>query len=97
MRFRLGGSKPTPLPPELDQPEVLAFVAAMLAWRDGDEPPRPPTQLTMTVPELMARLQDPAIRRGIVERLKPLVQQPGKGGASAREKTWREIRREPGE
>lgn len=73
MRLRLGASKPTPLPPELDQPEVLAFLAAMLAWRHGDEPPKPPAQLTMTVPELMDRLGDPAIRRGVVERLSVLT------------------------
>lgn len=61
MRLRLPG-RPKPLPPELDRPEVLAFIAAMLAWRDGDAAPVPPKQLEMSVEELTGRLADPDIR-----------------------------------
>lgn len=78
MRIRLGRSRPAPLPPELDQPEVLAFIAAMLAWRDGDPVPQPPKQLTMSVPDLMAELARPEIRAGVVARLAPLVRKPNR-------------------
>ncbi len=82
MRFRLG--RPTPLPPEIDKPEVLAFIAAMLAWREGDEAPRPPAQLTMSVSALMVKLNDPAIRRGVAERLGPLMRRPSRAERRAR-------------
>lgn len=73
-----------PLPPELDRPEVLGFIATMLAWREGDEAPVPPTTLGMTVPELVTRLEDPEIRAGVVRRLSVLVQPPPNRAARRR-------------
>lgn len=62
-----------PLMADIDKPEVLAFIAAMLGWQEGQPVPQPPVQMTMTVPELMERLQDPATRALVVRRLAPLV------------------------
>jgi hypothetical protein len=63
----------TPLPPELDQPEVLAFIAALLVWRDGDPTPLIPKQLTISVAALLAMLSDERVRRGVAERLMPAL------------------------
>jgi hypothetical protein len=62
-----------PLAPELDKPEVLAYLAALLAYREGDEKPQIPVQLTISHEELAAHLQDPKTREAIVQRLSVLV------------------------
>lgn len=66
------------LPRELDQPEVLAYIAALLAWREGDELPQRPAQLRMPLEELMGHLRSPETRRAIVERLSVLVPAEGR-------------------
>lgn len=66
----------TRLPPELDRPEVLAYIAQLLAWRDGDPVPPRPTQLTLSDEQLAAHLNDAGTRRALVERLSVLVPHP---------------------
>jgi len=66
----------TRLPPELDRPEVLAYLAALLAWREGDPVPPQPQQLTVPLETLFGWLADPAVRRHVVERLSVLVPHP---------------------
>lgn len=58
---------------DINKPEVLAFIAAMLGWQEGQPIPQPPVQMAMTVPELMERLNDPETRALVVRRLSPLI------------------------
>ena len=64
------------LHPDLRKPAVLAYVAALLAWRDGDEVPTRPPDMVLTVEQLMAQLQDRGIRRELAMRLSVLIPHP---------------------
>ena len=85
------------LPAPLNDAGVLAYVAALLAWREGDEIPPKPNTLTIPVDELLAMLDDPAVRREVLLRLSVLVPhprrklrfRPGKGSAKGQTATRR--------
>lgn len=59
------------LPDNLRDEGALAFVAAMLAWRDGL--PEPVAPAGFDVERVLAQLQDPKIRRAVVLELSVLV------------------------
>lgn len=62
------------LPDNLRDAGALAFVAALLAWKPGDEQPSKPADLD--VERVMAQLQDPRIRHAVVTELSVLVPHP---------------------
>ena len=56
---------------------VLAFLATMIAWRDGDPvPPMPAGVTAETLPGLLSRLQEPRVRRAVLTELSVLVPHP---------------------
>lgn len=62
------------LPEEFRDAGVLAFIAAMLAWREGQPQPHLPKGVTpATLPALLAKLDDPKVRRAVVLELSVLV------------------------
>lgn len=61
------------LPDNLRDEGALAFVAAMLAWRDGDPPAKPDG---LDLDRVMRQLTDPRIRRAVVLELSVLVPHP---------------------
>lgn len=62
------------LPDNLRDEGALAFVAALLAWREGMEQPVKPEGLDLE--RVMAQLADPRIRRAVVTELSVLVPGP---------------------
>lgn len=59
------------LPDNLRDEGALAFVAALLAWREGQPEPVKPAGLDLE--RVMAQLGDPRIRRAVVTELSALV------------------------
>lgn len=67
------------LPEEFRDAGVLAFIAAMLAWREGQPKPHMPKGVTAkSLPGLLAKLDDPKVRRAVVLELSVLVPAPGR-------------------
>jgi len=67
------------LPEEFRDAGVLAFIAAMLAWREGQPKPVMPVGVTVeSLPALLAKLEDPKVRRAVVLELSVLVPAPGR-------------------
>lgn len=62
------------LPDNLRDAGALAFIAAMLAWRQGEPQPEAPAGLDLE--RVMAQLTDPRIRRAVVTELSTLVPHP---------------------
>lgn len=69
----------TRIPATLSDPAVLAFLAQITAWREGDEiPPMPDGVTKESLPELIGLLDDPAVRKAVVLRLSVLVPSPNR-------------------
>ena len=67
------------LPEDLRDHSRLAFIAAMLAHREGDPPPPMPSSVTAEIlPRLLAHLDDPKARRAVVIHLSPLTERPNR-------------------
>ena len=62
------------LPDNLRDEGALAFVATLLAWRDGDPIPAKPDGFDLE--RTMAQLTDPRIRRAVARELSVLVPHP---------------------
>ena len=73
-RKRIRVEDDTTLPPALRSPARLAFVAAMLQWKEGDAPPPMPAGVTAeTLPELLGPLRNPVVRRAVVRWIAKLT------------------------
>ncbi|MCA1571135.1 MAG: hypothetical protein LC798_12630 [Chloroflexi bacterium] len=58
------------LPEAFQEPGVLTFIAAQLAWREGQPPPVMPAGMTSEkLSALLDRLRNPRIRNAVVTEL----------------------------
>ena len=65
------------LPDAFRDEGVLAFLAAMIAWRDGDPlPPMPNGVTPESLPGMLGRLQEPRVRRAVLLELSVLIPHP---------------------
>jgi hypothetical protein len=73
------------IPPELENTANLAFLAQLLAHKEGAPVPQPPASLTMPLPEFIALLNDPDNRAYVVRRLSIFVRPPKPARNGARQ------------
>ena len=67
------------LPEDLRDHSRLAYIAALLAHREGEPPPPMPGSVTTeSLPSLLAHLDDPKTRRAVVIHLSPLTRAPNR-------------------
>jgi hypothetical protein len=76
-RVRVGSVRiqdDTTLPPEFRDPAVMAYIATLLTWREGDSAPVMPKGVTKeSLPGLLAKLDDPGTRRAVTRWLSKLL------------------------
>lgn len=67
------------LPPAFRDPAILAYLAQVVSWREGDPiPPMPNGLTTDDLPDLFLQLNNPAVSKAVAYELSTLVPHPNR-------------------